>query len=295
MAKQNTWSDRYRRIEAGLAAVVPRTSIIVVTHNNLALNKLCLESIVLNTECSNYEVIVVDNGSTDGTQAYLRYICAQVPNIHVVVSSKNQGFARANNQGIARSTGDYIVLLNNDTIVPPGWLSRLLRHLEHKKVGMVGPVTNWVGNEARIDVPYQTWGEMEAFAREYTWAHDGQVADIQMLAMFCVALRRDTYGAIGPLDEQFGIGMFEDDDYAQRLKAKGYRVVCARDVYVHHFGQATFRKLIERGEYNDLFNENRRRYETKWNVQWIPHKHAPLKFDLLIASSPAFDISSKKS
>ncbi|MEK6288857.1 MAG: glycosyltransferase, partial [Acidobacteriota bacterium] len=293
-ARQHTWKKRYKQIDAALANVTPRASIIVVTYNNLALNKLCLESIIRNTEYPNYEVIVVDNDSIDGTPAYLRYLVAQHPNINVILNSQNNGFARANNQGIARSTGEYIVLLNNDTIVPPGWLSRLLRHLEHKEVGMVGPVTNFVGNEAKIEVSYRTWSELEAFAREQTWEHNGQIADIRMLAMFCVGVRREVYEEIGPLDEQFGIGMFEDDDYAQRMKAKGYRVMCARDVYVHHFGQAAFKKLIESGDYKELFDSNRRRYETKWNVKWIPHKHAPLRFESLIASSPALEMATKK-
>lgn len=288
-ASAQTWPERYKKIEAGLSATTPRASIIVVTYNNLALNKLCLESIIRNTDYPNYEVIVVDNNSTDGTHAYLRYMAAQHPNIQVVLNSQNAGFARANNQGIAQSSGEFIVLLNNDTIVPPGWLSRLLRHLQNPAVGMVGPVTNFAGNEAKVDAGYRTLGEMEAFAAQQMWANDGCVADIHMLAMFCVAFRRDTYETIGPLDEQFGIGMFEDDDYSLRMKKCNLHVICAADVFVHHFGQAAFKKLIERGEYDDLFNQNRRRYETKWNVKWIPHQNAQLRFEPLGRHAPSFD------
>jgi len=205
-------------------------------------------------------------------------MAAQYAQVHVILNSNNAGFARANNQGIAKSTGEYIVLLNNDTIVPPGCLSRLLRHLKDPAIGLVGPVTNFAGNEAKIDVPYHTLAEMEDFAREYTWAHDGQAAEIKVLAMFCVAFRRETYDLVGPLDEQFGIGMFEDDDYTQRIKAAGLRVICAADVFIHHFGQAAFKKLIENGQYNEIFDENRRRYEAKWNVEWIPHQHGELEF-----------------
>lgn len=286
VAQQQTWVERYRQIERGLAEVTPRASIIVVTYDNLALNKLCLESILRNTEYPNYELIIVDNNSHDDTPAYLRYLAALYPKIvQVILNTTNAGFARANNQGIARSTGDYLVLLNNDTVVPPGWLSRLLTHLKNPSVGMVGPLTNFVGNEARVEVPYQTCGEMEEFARQLTWARDGQIAEIHMLAMFCVAFRRETYDVIGPLDEQFGIGMFEDDDYAQRMKAAGYSVICAADVFVHHFGQAAFKKLIETGEYDGLFEENRRHYETKWGVKWVPHKHAPLEFERVAATA----------
>jgi len=119
---------------------------------------------------------------------------------------------------------------------------------------------------------------MEQFAAEHTWANDGRVADIAMLAMFCMAMRRDTFEKLGPLDEQFGIGLFEDDDYSQRAKQAGYRVVCAGDVFVHHFGQMAFKDLEATGEYARLFAENQRRYEQKWNLTWEKHHHAELAF-----------------
>jgi GT2 family glycosyltransferase len=224
-------------------------------------------------------VIVVDNNSTDGTPAYLRQMAAQYPNFHVILNSENRGFACANNQGLAVSSGQRLVLLNNDTVVPRGWLGRLLRHLDNPEIGLVGPVTNFTGNEAKVEVDYRTVSEMEAFADALMRANEGRVADIHMLAMFCVAFRRDTYDQVGLLDEQFGIGMFEDDDYSLRVKKCGLRVVCAADVFVHHVGQATFKELIRNGSYNDLFSENRRRFESKWNVKWIPHKNAPLNFE----------------
>src|SRR5262249_9072857 len=149
---------------------------------------------------------------------------------------------------IRQSSGDIVVLLNNDTVVPCGWLSRLAKHLDDPAVGMVGPVTNFVGNEARLQVSYRTWAEMEEFARNQTWANQGRVADIHMLAMFCVAMRRGALEEVGPLDERFGVGMFEDDDYSIRVKRKGYRVICAADCFVHHFGQAAFGKLIRTGQ-----------------------------------------------
>ena len=277
-AAQNTWQNRYQIISSGLCDTVPRASIVVVTYNNLPLTRLCLESILRNTDYPNYEVIVVDNNSSDKTPEYLLQMAAQQAHLQIILNPENRGFAAANNQGIARSSGARLVLLNNDAVVPRGWLTGLMRHLEDPAIGMVGPVTNFTGNEAKVDVDYQTLGEMEAFAEELMWANQGRAADIHMLAMFCVAFRRDTHEKVGPLDEQFGIGMFEDDDYSLRMKKCKLRVVCAADVFVHHFGQAAFKELIADGSYDPLFAENRRRFESKWNIRWAPHKNAPLQF-----------------
>ncbi len=277
LARQHTWPERYARIQAELVKAAPRASIIVVTYNNLALTRLCLESLFRNTEYPSYEVIVVDNKSTDGTPEYLSRMAERHDNLAAILNDTNNGFAKANNQGIERSTGDYLVLINNDTVVPQGWLSRLLPHLRDPEVGLVGPVTNFVGNEAKIDAPYRTWAEMEAFASDHVWKSDRQVADIHMLAMFCVAMRREVFERIGPLDEQFGIGMFEDDDYSMRVRRAGYRIICAADVFVHHFGQAAFGKLIRSGDYDGLFDENRAKLETKWSIEWTPHVNAPLE------------------
>jgi GT2 family glycosyltransferase len=153
-----------------------------------------------------------------------------------------------------------------------------LKHLEDPKVGMVGPVTNFVGNEARVQAGYRSWAEMEEFSQNQTWENHWRIADIHMLAMFCVALRRNVFEEVGELDEQFGVGMFEDDDYSIRVKQKGYRVVCAADAFVHHFGQAAFGKLIRTGHYDRIFDENRARFERKWNIKWTPHKNAELEF-----------------
>ncbi len=277
-AQEQSWRSRYRQITTALTAAIPRASIIVVTYNNLALTKLCLESLLRNTEHPNYAVVIVDNHSTDGTPAYLQEMAARHGNLRLIFNDENHGFARANNQGLTIATGQHLVLLNNDTIVPPGWLSRLLWHLGDPAVGLVGPVTNSIGNEARIEAGYQTWVEMEAFARKHTWSKQAQIADIPMLAMYCVAMRHEVFDRIGPLDEQFGIGMFEDDDYAMRVRRAGLRIVCAADVFVHHFGQAAFGKLIESGAYHDLFDQNRYKFEAKWQEPWQPHRRAELSF-----------------
>ncbi len=90
-------------------------------------------------------------------------------------------------------------------------------------------------------------------------------------AFFCVAMRREVYARIGELDEQFGMGFFEDDDYCRRVEQAGLEVYCAQDVFVHHHLSASFDSLgveIKRV----LFEKNKAIYEAKWGA-WTPHAY----------------------
>ncbi len=251
-----------------------QASIVIVTFNNTAKTVLTLNSILEKTRYPNYHIIVVDNGGHEDLRNLLTSVAEQHPTkVTAVFNSQNVGFAAANNIGIDQATeSDYIVLLNDDVIVTPGWLGRLIWHLRDKGIGMVGPVTNSCANEACINVDYTTLGEIDAFARRYSTEHEGQIFDISVLAMYCAALRREVVEVIGPLDERFGVGMFEDDDYAVRVRQAGYRVVCAEDVFVHHFGRSSFGKMADE-EYRKLFEVNRALFEQKWGQVWQDHKY----------------------
>jgi GT2 family glycosyltransferase/SAM-dependent methyltransferase/glycosyltransferase involved in cell wall biosynthesis len=272
LAAENTWDDRYRRIDQGIKEVHPKASIIIVTYNNADLTQLCVESIYRNTTYPDYEIIIVDNCSGDSTRTYLHYLARAHDNVKIILNATNAGFARANNQGIQAARGDYIVLLNNDTVVTQGWLTTLIGYLADRQMGLVGPVTNFAGNEAKIDVTYESLDKMEVFARKYVQQHAGQYFDIRVLAMYCLAMRRDLVEEVGLLDEGFTVGMFEDDDYANRVREKGYRVICVEDVFIHHFGQAAFKKLLETGEYQKIWDANQRYFEEKWGA-WEPHRY----------------------
>ncbi len=270
-ARENTWEKRFEVLGPVVHSVFPKASIIIVTYNNLSLNRLCLASLFERTEWPNFEVFVVDNGSTDGTREYLLEAQNNFPDLQVILNEKNLGFAAANNIGLQKADGDFVVFLNNDTVVPRGWLSALIRHLNgDSSIGLIGPVTNAIGNEAMIQVGYEQVEDMPKWAADYVRENDGRLFPIPMLALFCTVMRREVLDQVGPLDERFGIGMFEDDDFNHRIRDLGLKILCARDSFVHHWMKASFNLLAD-ADYSRIFEENRKKYEEKWGEAWKPH------------------------
>ena len=200
-----------------------------------------------------------------------RSFTARHPNLTVHRNDVNVGFAAAVNIGLRSARGDVLFIMNSDVIVPDNWMRGMLRALEDPGVGLVGPVTNSIGNEAKIPVDYSDLDDMNAFAQRWMKARVDHQFEIEVLAMYCLAMRRESFERIGPLDEEFGIGWFEDDDYSQRARQKGLRVVCTEESFVHHFGQASFETLIKEGKHTALWNKNLAYYEGKWG-KWRPHQ-----------------------
>jgi len=236
------------------------TSIVILTHNQLAYTRSCLESIRQYTgQSPSYELIVVDNGSTDGTLAFLE----GQADVRLIANPDNRGFPRAANQGIQAARGKQVLLLNNDTVVTTGWLERLLRALHSDpRIGLVGPCSNQVSGEQQVPAGYDDLGGLDGFAWDWGKAHDRQTEDTDRLVGFCLLIRREVIDKIGLLDEQFGVGCFEDDDYCRRAVQAGYRAVIARDAFVHHFGGRTF---VGSGvDFAGLMRRNQELFEKKW-------------------------------
>ena len=275
LAQCESWPERWEAVDAAARAAFPLASIIVLTTNLLAYCRLCVASILANTEYPNYELIIVDNASTDGTQEYLDALSAVHPHVRTLRNTEPRSFAANNNQALAVANGDVLILLNDDTMVPRGWLTRFVDYLRDPILGLIGPATNRTCNEAEISAPYETYGEFLRFANELAVDHEGERVPIRMLAMFCTAMRRDVFERIGFLDERYEVGMFEDEDYALRLKADGYTIEWVRDVYVHHHYHATVGKLVPSGEYLAIAVANQRRFEEKWGVRWERHRPPP--------------------
>ena len=240
------------------ASVADLTSIVIVTHNQLEFTRQCLDSLRAHTN-QPYELIVVDNGSTDGTPEYLN----DAPDVLLIENNSNRGFPAAANQGIRLSRGKQVVLLNNDTILAPDWLEPLLAALRNdSSIGLVGPSSNAVSGTQQISIDYRSIDQMHEFTRQLAVTNKGRFEEVDRLIGFCLLIRREVIDRVGLLDEQFGLGCFEDDDYTLRAISAGFRVVIARDAFVHHFGGATFSAIGI--DYGSLLRENQKKFIEKW-------------------------------
>lgn len=210
------------------------TTLVIVTLNARRDIAHCVASVREYTD-EPYEIVFVDNGSSDGTLEYLHGI----PGSRVITNTSNGGFPAAVNQGLAVAGGDQVVLLNNDVVVTTGWLRRMLEALASERdVGLVGPLTNYTSGPQRVEMTYRTVRDLEAFAWRLAEHNQGRRFDAEALTGSCLMISSACVGDIGAFDERFGIGACEQ--YSRRAKQAGYRAIIAADSYVHHYGHRTF-------------------------------------------------------
>lgn len=242
------------------------TSIIIPTYNKLDLLKVCIESIQTHT-MNNYEIIVVDNASTDGTEAYLQSMTGK---LRFHVHEANRGFSGAVNTGLMMAKGNTICLLNNDILVTPRWLSNLLHCLHSDgNIGIVGPVTNYISGDQQIAVPYKSIEQMWKFAGKHNHSNAAQWEYTDRIVGFCYLFRRSLFEEVGYFDEGFEIGNFEDEDYIVRVRLNGRKLIIARDTFIHHFGSQSMKELGSR--FSEVNDQNASYFSVKWGnpYDWL--------------------------
>lgn len=240
-------------------------SIVILTFNQLTYTKECVESIRKHTS-EPHEIIFVDNGSTDGTVKWLKKLIKINDNYTLIENTTNLGFSKGCNQGIKESSGEYILLLNNDVVVTKDWLSGMLECLNSAPdVGIVGPMTNSIsGPQMVAHVDYSSPDQLAAYARKFRDEHRHRRIPLRRIVGFCMLFRRDLVERIGSLDESFGTGNYEDDDFCLRSALAGCRNFIAGDVFIHHHGSRSF--VGNNIHYGSAMSGNKKIYNSKWGA-----------------------------
>jgi O-antigen biosynthesis protein len=244
---------------------LPLTSIIILTSNQLEYTKKCVKSVQRHTP-EDYEIIFVDNGSTDGTKKWLRKLVAENKHYRLIENREHVGFAKGWNQGIEESRGEYILLLNNGVVVAEGWLSGLLDCLKHApSAGIVGPMTHDVSGPQRvISEEYRSVDSLNKFSAQFREKYRHRRIAYRNIASFCMLFRRSLVEEIGKLDESFGTSNDEDDDFCLRAALAGYQNYIAGDVFIHHFGDRG--SIGNDIDYSSAPSGNKKSMNTKWTL-----------------------------
>lgn len=236
------------------------TSIIIPNYNGLSLLRDCIASIRRHTSVP-YEIIVVDNGSKDGSVPF----CAR-ERVKLVSLPINRGFPAACNLGLNIAVGDTLMLLNNDTMAAQNWLDNLLRSLySSEDIGMVGPITNYASGKQQIREPFTNISDMAA---KYNNPDPNKWQETARLVGICMLFKREMMDKIGLMDERFAPGHFEDDDYCYRARLAGYRLLIAGDAFIFHHGSVSFQKEGQEAV-KGLLQRNHQKFMEKWGVD--PH------------------------
>ncbi len=236
-------------------------SVIIPCHGRSDLTRACVQSLLAQGPEWDLEILLVDNQSPDDT----RSLATLHPSVRVLPQPRNLGFAGGVNAGLREARHPWLLVLNNDTQAAPELLTRLHRALTREpNVGLAAPVSNRVKGRACLPLGNQgaTAEGRAAIADQLQQEFGGLVEDTDYLSGLCLLVARSTLAELGPFDERFGAGNFEDDDLSLRARLRGLRLVIARDAFLHHEGHATFQALGF--DYGQWLASRRELFTAKW-------------------------------
>lgn len=249
-------------------------SIIIVSWNVREILEKCLLSVAKYGSYFNYEIIVADNASMDGTVAMVR---DKFPQVNLITNTKNLGFAAGVNQGIKSAKGDYIVLLNPDVEIKELTLKNISREFEsNSRTGIIGgKIQNEDGaiqksvrafpdfwSQILINLKLHHLVRLKSYERYMMKDFDyekRQEVDQVMGAFF--AIRREVIEQTGLMDENFFL-WFEEVDFCKRAKAAGWKIIYAPEAEVKHLGGKSFSQ-ISSVKRQRIFNKSLRYYMLK--------------------------------
>jgi GT2 family glycosyltransferase/glycosyltransferase involved in cell wall biosynthesis len=222
-------------------------AVVIPVYRGLAETRRCLRTVLDHTDDLPCDIIVVDDCSPEPALTdYLRTLAAD-GSITLLRNESNRGFVASVNRGMVAAGDRDVVLLNSDTEVPAGWLTRLAGHAyAAPRIGTVTPFSNnaticsWPSVQGGPLPPRRTTAEMDA---AFHAANRGRQVDLPTAVGFCMYIRRDCLDAVGRFDEAtFGRGYGEENDFCLRATAAGWRHLLACDTFVFHAGEISFGK-----------------------------------------------------
>lgn len=230
----------------------PRISILLLTFNLIEHTQECLNSLVPCIK-EDYELVIVDNGSTDGTPGYLMTGSLPLPSwlpVKLHFNNKNLGIAPALNQGMKLAQSDFIYWLQNDMILKdPDFFEKLYQDFQkYKKVGVVCSATNYVATKLQqCPAPSNLKGD---------------VISVSKADLLSAMISKKCWEDIGGFDEGFQFCNYEDTDFLMNTLKHGYQILIDRNVWIYHKGSATCKKYKN---FHSL-ELNRKRFLDKWGA-----------------------------
>ncbi len=242
---------------------VKPASFVILSWNTLELTKACIRSIQNSCYEGAYELVLIDNGSTDGSAEYLQEIS---DTCIVKINKENRGFGGGCNQGISLATeGNDIFLLNSDTEMMPHALFLMRLGLyANDRIGAVGATSNYVANYQRVKEEVRSLDEGYKLARKINVVNAHAMEQKDYLVGFATLIRRSVVDEIGGLDEQFKLGNFEDNDFGVRILKSGHQNVLLHNVFIFHWGSESF--LSNKVDYSLTMQENAEIFREKWGI-----------------------------
>ena len=231
-----------------------RCDIVIISCNQFEYTIGCVDSIENNTNYPN-RVIIVDNASDEVTRTALETLSRQ-GRIILIQNKENEGWVCAVNKGIAYSDADFVCVMNNDTVVYPGWLDEMIRVAESdSRIGLVNP--EW-------ELPKRYSSGRDAYFRDVISRNSGSYSETDWIRGFCFLITRVLIQKIGGLDVAYSPGYYDDGDYSVRALQAGFIVVRARGAFVWHFRNITARSVLGNERMNSLLEKNKRLFHQRW-------------------------------
>jgi GT2 family glycosyltransferase len=258
----------------------PIIDILIPAVNNSYFTSSLIKSIKMNTDIP-YRIIYIDNGSERSELDNVLQSLKETNNL-VIRNEKNLGFVKAINQGLRVSKATYICFQNNDTLVFKDCFKNLIQHLEkNNNSGIISPIASIGGGKQGIEIikSMYDWFEDEISYLDIARCSHEEINTFlfqkfqkkavevsRSIAFFSVVMHRDTFEKVGCLDERYGLGLYDDDDYCQRIVGCGSKIWLAFDVYVWHLASTTFKKMYSNNGLMEMLAKNRLVYDEKWNT-----------------------------